>query len=35
VNLDGEPLVSRRLRFSARHNALRVHLPADSPLLLK
>ncbi|MCY1551666.1 lipid kinase YegS [compost metagenome] len=33
VNLDGEPLESRQLRFSARRNALRVHLPADSPLL--
>ena len=33
LNLDGEPLESRRLRFSARPNALQVHLPVDSPLL--
>lgn len=33
VNLDGEPLESRHLRFSARRNALRVHLPVGSPLL--
>jgi diacylglycerol kinase family enzyme len=33
VNLDGEPLESRRLRFSARHHALRVHLPVALPLL--
>ncbi|CAD5108142.1 lipid kinase YegS [Zestomonas carbonaria] len=33
LNLDGEPLESTRLRFTARPAALRVHLPADSPLL--
>jgi lipid kinase YegS len=33
INLDGEPLESRHLRFSARAQALRLHLPADSPLL--
>ncbi|MBB1520757.1 lipid kinase YegS [Aquipseudomonas guryensis] len=33
INLDGEPLESRRLRFAARPGALRVHLPAGSPLL--
>ncbi|UUY06840.1 lipid kinase YegS [Pseudomonas sp. J452] len=34
INLDGEPLESRRLRFAVRPGALRVHLPAGSPLLL-
>jgi len=33
LNLDGEPLQSHRLRFSARAAALRVHLPPGSPLL--
>lgn len=33
INLDGEPLEGDSLRFSARPAALRVHLPADSPLL--
>lgn len=33
LNLDGEPAEHRRLCFSARAKALRVHLPADSPLL--
>jgi len=33
LNLDGEPLESSRLRFSARAAALRVHLPVGSPLL--
>ncbi|MBM7060948.1 lipid kinase YegS [Pseudomonas sp. UL073] len=33
LNLDGEPLSSSHLRFSARPAALRVHLPPDSPLL--
>lgn len=33
LNLDGEPMESRKLRFSARPNALRVHLPPHSPLL--
>jgi lipid kinase YegS len=34
LNLDGEPLESANLRIAARERALRVHLPADSPLLL-
>ncbi len=33
INLDGEPLEGESLRFSVRPGALRVHLPADSPLL--
>ncbi|RWU18324.1 lipid kinase YegS [Pseudomonas alkylphenolica] len=33
LNLDGEPLQSDSLRFEALASALRVHLPADSPLL--
>ncbi|MBU0809752.1 MAG: lipid kinase YegS [Gammaproteobacteria bacterium] len=33
LNLDGEPVVSRQLRFVALPAALRVHLPAGSPLL--
>jgi lipid kinase YegS len=33
LNLDGEPLNSHRLRFSARPKALRVHLPSVSPLV--
>lgn len=33
LNLDGEPLESRKLRFSARAGALRLHLPERSPLL--
>lgn len=33
MNLDGEPLKTRQMRFSARPEALRVHLPAHSPLL--
>ncbi|MCT8167134.1 MULTISPECIES: lipid kinase YegS [unclassified Pseudomonas] len=33
INLDGEPLQASSLRFSALPGALRVHLPADSPLL--
>jgi lipid kinase YegS len=33
LNLDGEPLEARQLRFVARAGALRMHLPADSPLL--
>jgi len=33
INLDGEPLEGENLRFSVRPGALRVHLPADSPLL--
>ncbi|MET1066660.1 MAG: lipid kinase YegS [Pseudomonas prosekii] len=33
INLDGEPLEGENLRFEARPSALRVHLPANSPLL--
>lgn len=33
INLDGEPMQGESLRFEARPGALRVHLPADSPLL--
>lgn len=33
INLDGEPLQAQRLRFEARAKALRLHLPAGSPLL--
>ncbi|MBV4534211.1 lipid kinase YegS [Pseudomonas farsensis] len=33
INLDGEPLQADSLRFEAVPGALRVHLPADSPLL--
>ncbi|WP_412104146.1 lipid kinase YegS [Pseudomonas sp. SED1] len=33
INLDGEPLQGDDLHFSALPEALRVHLPADSPLL--
>jgi lipid kinase YegS len=33
INLDGEPLESRHLRFAARPGALRVHLPDSSPLI--
>lgn len=33
INLDGEPLEGRRLRFAARAGVLRVHLPDGSPLL--
>lgn len=33
MNLDGEPLQAASLRFEAVPGALRVHLPADSPLL--
>lgn len=33
LNLDGEPMGSRQLRFVALPAALRVHLPAGSPLL--
>lgn len=35
INLDGEPLEGRRLRFAARPAALRVHLPITSPLLAR
>ncbi|KES25503.1 MULTISPECIES: lipid kinase YegS [unclassified Pseudomonas] len=33
INLDGEPLQTSRARFEVRPAALRLHLPADSPLL--
>lgn len=33
INLDGEPLNGDALRFEARPGALRIHLPAHSPLL--
>jgi diacylglycerol kinase family enzyme len=33
INLDGEPLQADSLRFEAVPWALRLHLPADSPLL--
>ncbi|MCS3421318.1 lipid kinase YegS [Pseudomonas yamanorum] len=33
INLDGEPLKGDDLHFSALPQALRVHLPVDSPLL--
>lgn len=33
VNLDGEPFTGAHLRFEVRAGALRMHLPAASPLL--
>lgn len=33
INLDGEPLRGEQLRFEAKPGALRIHLPAHSPLL--
>lgn len=33
LNLDGEPLHDPRVRFALRRDALRLHLPAESPLL--
>lgn len=33
INLDGEPLRGEELRFEVRPGALRIHLPAHSPLL--
>ncbi|MGG2397170.1 lipid kinase YegS [Pseudomonas sp. SH1-B] len=33
LNLDGEPMESKHLRFSAQPGALRLHLPRHSPLL--
>ncbi|HEX5844626.1 MAG TPA: lipid kinase YegS [Pseudomonas sp.] len=35
LNLDGEPMESRKLRFTAMPAALRVHLPENSPLLVE
>jgi len=33
INLDGEPFSGEHLRFDVRPGALRMHLPANSPLL--
>lgn len=33
INLDGEPLTAQKMRFTARSRALRLHLPADCPML--
>ncbi|MBD1553232.1 lipid kinase YegS [Pseudomonas typographi] len=33
MNLDGEPVNRRELRFAARRQALRIHLPPQCPLL--
>ncbi|MGA4634131.1 lipid kinase YegS [Pseudomonas solani] len=33
MNLDGEPMECSKVRFNARRNALRLHLPNGSPLL--
>lgn len=33
INLDGEPLQADKMRFQARPAAIRLHLPAGSPLL--
>ncbi|WP_271105379.1 lipid kinase YegS [Pseudomonas tohonis] len=33
MNLDGEPMECRQVRFNARRDALRLHLPDGSPLL--
>ena len=33
INLDGEPVSAKQMRFSVKRRALRLHLPADSPLL--
>lgn len=33
INLDGEPMAATRFRFEAVPEALRLHLPDDSPLL--
>jgi lipid kinase YegS len=35
LNLDGEPIESRHVRFAALPGVLRVHLPENSPLLLE
>jgi len=35
INLDGEPFRGAHLRFDVRAGALRMHLPPDSPLLLR
>ncbi len=33
INLDGEPAATQKMRFAARPKALRLHLPADCPML--
>ena len=33
INLDGEPFSAQRMHFSARPQALSLHLPADCPVL--
>lgn len=33
INLDGEPVTGQKMRFTARPRALRLHLPADCPML--
>lgn len=33
INLDGEPCSAKRMRFSIRRRALRLHLPEGSPLM--
>ena len=35
INLDGEPFSGSTLHFGVRAGALRMHLPADSPLLVR
>jgi lipid kinase YegS len=35
LNLDGEPMESRKLRFASMPQALHVHLPENSPLLME
>ena len=35
INLDGEPLEGDDLHFEALPNALRVHLPLGSPLVVQ
>lgn len=35
LNLDGEPMEGRKLRFAAMPAALRMHLPENSPLLVE
>lgn len=33
INLDGEPFAAKRMHFSVKRRALRLHLPVDSPVL--
>ncbi|WP_347506792.1 lipid kinase YegS [Pseudomonas anguilliseptica] len=35
LNLDGEPMESRKLRFASMPQALHMHLPENSPLLME